>query len=360
MENQAESRQILFFSRGLGRGHAIPDAAIAEEILKIQPDLEILFASYGIGAVTLRTLQKTVVDLRLPEVNPLWDTVVSILGALRGRRPALIVSHEEFAAVPIARAYGVPSAFLTDWFGHPDWLNMQCLKYADEVLFLDQPGYYDEPPYLRGKIHYVGSVFRRLEWDEGDRARSRRRLGIPFEAKTILVLPGGAAIHSEESAPLFDLVAGAFEALDSTEKRLLWVVDEPDYGVLATKASERTHISILKPHYDLSATMMASDLVITKGNRTPLLECEVLGIPSISISFGLNQVDDYRASRIRTNTALRGRGLSTSVLVGHMTRALGTSGSLSRKSVEESSRGRTAVAQRLLSILGKGRPEVAP
>jgi|GEM_PF-4375645 len=33
-------KQILFISRGKGRGHAIPDAAIANELVMLEPTLD--------------------------------------------------------------------------------------------------------------------------------------------------------------------------------------------------------------------------------------------------------------------------------------------------------------------------------
>jgi hypothetical protein len=68
--------------------------------------------------------------------------------------------------------------------------------------------------------------------------------------------------------------------------------------------------------------LIASDLIITKGNRNTLFESHALGRPSISISFGLNPIDDYRVLRIPSNTALRARGLTAHSLRDHMEAAL--------------------------------------
>ena len=43
--------KILFFSRGRGRGHAIPDMQIAKELERQDSEIEIRFVSYGTGAI---------------------------------------------------------------------------------------------------------------------------------------------------------------------------------------------------------------------------------------------------------------------------------------------------------------------
>ncbi len=64
--------------------------------------------------------------------------------------------------------------------------------------------------------------------------------------------------------------------------------------------------------------MVASDLAITKANRVTVKELDALGIPSISISHGLNPIDDVFVERINGNTALRADVLEKEVLAQHI------------------------------------------
>lgn len=45
--------KVLSFSRGRGRGYAIPDVAIREELLDVEPSITLRFVSYGTGAETI-------------------------------------------------------------------------------------------------------------------------------------------------------------------------------------------------------------------------------------------------------------------------------------------------------------------
>jgi hypothetical protein len=60
-----------------------------------------------------------------------------VIALLREHSADLILSHEEFAAVPVAKAFGISAIFLTDWFLDSDHLLMKSLTVADEVLFMD-------------------------------------------------------------------------------------------------------------------------------------------------------------------------------------------------------------------------------
>src|ERR1700733_12151618 len=62
--------KVLFFSRGRGRGHAIPDVAIMREVRRLRPDTTCEIASYSTGARTIESLDERVHDLQLPEENP--------------------------------------------------------------------------------------------------------------------------------------------------------------------------------------------------------------------------------------------------------------------------------------------------
>jgi len=346
-EHTQDRPHIVFFSRGKGRGHAVPDAAIAEELLAREPDAKLTFVSYSVGAATLREFGWDVVDLDLPEDNLLWDAALRIFKVLAGTRPTLVVSHEEFSVVPLAKAFGIPVVFLTDWFPSQQDPRMQGLKFADQVVFMDDPGYYDEPEYVKGKTVYVGVVLRKLMLDQADAPQFRSRYGVSPDATLISVAPGGAQFHSEARAPLFDLVLKAFGRLDLPAKRLLWIASGQDYDGLSKRSQAHPEVKVIRPHSDFTSMLLASDLVITKGNRTPLFECQTLGIPTISLSFGLNSVDDYRVTRIPTNTALRARGIDESVLASYISKALARRRSGVPTSHLDASSGRLAAVDRL-------------
>jgi|HubBroStandDraft_4_1064222.scaffolds.fasta_scaffold151003_1 hypothetical protein len=302
---------ILFFSRGRGKGHAIPDAAIMESVRNLDDRIGWQFVSYGTGASTLAELGHSVRDLQLPDDNPFHETLIRACKVISECSPGLVVSHEEFAAVLAARIFGIPAIFLTDWFGTENHIIMQTLTYAESVIFLGERGSFDEPSYLTGKVTYVGPVVRNFKYHKNDRDRARQELGIPNDCTVVAVLPGGWA--NEQRAPIVDLLLPAFQALPRASKLLCWVAGD-DLEFLSNRTRDMQNVLVLKKLWPIEQLMVASDLVITKGNRITIMETSSLGLPSISLSHGLNPVEEFIVPRIKSNLPLRVKGIDSEFL----------------------------------------------
>jgi UDP-N-acetylglucosamine:LPS N-acetylglucosamine transferase len=302
-EFEAGKRKLLYFSRGRGRGHAIPDLEIWRELEKLSGagGIQVRFVSYGTGARTFEEFGHPVIDLNLPDEGSITDVTV-LAGRLVGwLKPDLVVSHEEFPALPAAKIFQVPTIAILDFFGPSDWLSMRSLRFADRVIFTDRRGMYPEPEYLSGRVDYVGPVLRRFAYSRKDRGKARRELGIAADAFVVTVLPGS---WTEEAAPVADLVFSAFAALPSrSPTHLIWVAGV-DRAAIAAHAAGAANITVLEKDWRIEWLMVAADVAVTKVNRITLIELERLGVPSISLSHGLNPMDEQRAAQILSNRTL--------------------------------------------------------
>ena len=232
-EFEPGKKKILFFVRGRGRGHAIPDMAIVDYLLQMRDDLDVRLVSYATGALAIREQGRSLIDLPLPENGSIPEMSV-IAGKLIGwLKPDLVVSHEEFAAAPAAAIFSTPAVALTDWFGSTDKYSMGALRFAQEVIFLGAKGTFEEPSWLANKTKYVGTILRDFQYSAGDRARAREELGIPTDAVVLAVFPGS---WREEHTPLADLILGAFRGMPARAKRLIWITG-PDHC-----AHRRAHV----------------------------------------------------------------------------------------------------------------------
>lgn len=292
---------VLFFSRGRGRGHAVPDCALAAELCRLRNDVDVRFVSYATGAETFEQLGHTVIDLDLPENNPLFETLIRATRVIGWLKPRLVIAHEELAALAAAKILELPTVYLADWFGKPEDIRTGLLAYADEILFLDEAGIFSEPPPAQGRVRYVGAVLRPTSYTRQDRLRARQELGIPPDQLVISVLPGS---WTEEKTPIFELVAAAFELLPGQAKTLIWLAGD-DYALLEHQAQNRPGILIQKQDWNIDRLMVATDVAITKATRQTAMELAALGVPSISLSHGLNRIDDMRVKHIASNTAFQ-------------------------------------------------------
>lgn len=290
-------RKILFFSRGAGRGHAVPDVEIAREIEALRSDIEIRFASYATGARTLEALGCPLIDLALPELNAIAETTVATGQVIGMLNPDLVVAHEEFAALPVAAIFSKPVALITDWFTDPRRYSMETLRYAHLVVFIGDPGVFEEPDVVRGRVAYTGPVLRRFEYTRKDRARARRELDLPSGALVAAVLPGS---WTEEMFPVADLILAAFELLPADRRRLVWIAGE-DAVALSSREGGRSDIRVGAHDWKMDRLMSAIDVAITKSTRKTLAELDHLGVRSVSLLNPHNPIDNRRAAHYPLN-----------------------------------------------------------
>lgn len=295
---------ILFFCRGRGRGHAIPDSVIVRELAELRPDIQVHFVSYGTGARTLESLGFSLIDLDLPDDNSYAVTTV-VAGQLIGElQPDLVVAHEEFTALLAAKILRKPAVLITDFFGKADSFAMECQWFADRILFLDRRGIHAEPPSAKGRTTYLGPALRRFQYRRRDRARARRELGLPASAKIITVMPGS---WTEARAPLAERLFEAYDRLRG-EKHLVWLAGAD------AKILSHPGVTVKESDWQIDRLMVASDLVITKCNRMTVRELAALGIRTLSVSYGLNPPDEVAIAGIRSNTTIRRQDLTSRVL----------------------------------------------
>ena len=214
------AQTVLFFSRGRGRGHAVPDHFIAGKLRQNNPNLEIKFVSYAIGAATLRQLGEEVIDFDLPEDNPFFVTMAKAYRLIIEKSPCVVLCHEEFCVPIAARLAGVPTVFLIDWFMDSNARQMKSLEFAEHIVFLDQPGIFDEPACVYGRTHYCGPFVRPLQYGARDKSRAREELGLPADAFILLGLPGN---YLDSGTPIFQTVVAALELLNRRDKKLYFV-----------------------------------------------------------------------------------------------------------------------------------------
>jgi hypothetical protein len=288
----------------------MPDMAIAHELLQSVPQLDIRFVSYSGGAETFRSCGYEVVDLHMPDEPPMLTMIVQEGRVIRSLQPQLVISHEELAALPASQVFDIPCLFITDFFQDPNPFLTSAMQCAREVLFIAERGIFTEPPFMRDTVRYLGPAIRRFNYGRSDRGRARQELGLPPDATVVLCQPGN---YTEAHVPTAELLVSAWDALPCPGKRLIWLAWR-DYDSLLTRFAGRPDILVLKEDWAIDRLMAASDLVITKGNRTTVCEAASLGVPSISISAGANWPDDVAIARVRSNTALRAGSLNAAAL----------------------------------------------
>ncbi len=301
--------RIMFISRGCGWGHAVPDIVIISTLLGLRPNFRVEPVSYSDGAMAYREYGLAVTDLLVQRHCSILDMIIACTRIIDKHRPHLIVAHEEYPAVVAAKAFGVPCLFLTDFFMDPSSIAMQSLQYASEVIYLGDKGLFTEPPSLRGRVHYVGRVVRPSRPIRPSRSLVRKKLGIPRSATVVLSQPGS---WSEAQHPIADILASAWLSIPSP--RHLVLIAGADYNKISRLFSKQPDVSVKSHTNNLFDYMLASDVLITKGSRQTVYEAASMGLPSISVSAGLNWPDDVVMCNTPSNLPLSTDGLTPEAL----------------------------------------------
>jgi hypothetical protein len=291
---------ILFCSRGRGRGHATRDLAIVDELRSLKPGIRIAFASYSDGASMLQSAGEIVYDLGLPERNLFPETVLRSYRVIQLTRPRLVVAQEELAALTAAAVAGTKAVFTTHWFPGSNHELTQALAHAHRVIFMEESGIFKEPMEVQGRVVYVGPVLRRFKTELLGGLLRDDKLSLTSTDTLITVLPG-SPLESRE--PILDLVVSAFRGLALKPKRLIWLAGN-DYAHIRSRLRDVEDTYVLESLDNLDQIILASSVILTKGTYNTSREVMALGKASISLSHRYNWVDDIFARRWPNNRAL--------------------------------------------------------
>ncbi len=349
LNSESLRTELMIVSRGHGRGHAVPDIALASALTSLIPDLRLAFVSYGAGAVAYKERGYEVIDLQRPDFPPFLDMVVDYIRLLAKTTPYLILAHEEIPVLPAAKAFTIPCVFITDFFMDPSGVSMQALRFADEIIFTAQSGLFTEPPHLQGKVHYVGRAIRQFEYTREDRKRARCELKIPENALVVLCQPGS---WPESQVPLFPLLSRAWDLLPHSPKLLNWIGGS-DYEHLCVRFRARPDVVILKEDPKIDRLMAAADVLITKANRMTVYEAAAIGLPSVSISSLVNWPDDVAVASVHSNTAL----LADSTTPEELSRLITEKAAAILPADSENSKGIAGAAARVASRINRLRAQ---
>ena len=95
----------------------------------------------------------------------------------------------------------------------------------------------------------------------------------------------------------------AFDQLRQPGKHLVWLAGADEH-LLKELVSGRNDITLLGTDWQIDRLMVASDLAITKSNRMTVIELASLGVRTLSLSYGLNPVDEQCVASLEGNETI--------------------------------------------------------
>jgi len=283
--------RILFTAGGTG-GHIYPALAVAEEILDLQPDTQVLFisgsremerkiitdAGYEVESIPVRGMPRKLSGSIVPFIWRLGCAVLRSRRIIRGFRPSVVLGTGGYVSGPpvfAAWSMGIP-VFLQEQNSFPGVTTKHMSRFA-EVVFL---GFQDAVAYFGSKVctKVTGNPVRK-NIRPGDRETAAKRFGLAPDMKTVLVFGGSQGAHAINEA-----VAGIVEDLAKLPLQVIWQTGTMEFDQWRRfDGAARGKVRVLSYIDAMGDAYTASDLAVSRAGAMTIAEVTACGLPSVLI-----------------------------------------------------------------------------
>lgn len=289
--------KVILSGGGTG-GHIYPALTIADQLKKINPDIEIIF----IG--TKQGLEKDIVPrygypIKFIEVAGFrrslsLDTFRSGIKLIKGLfeacrlidsiKPDLVIGTGGYVCGPVvflAALKGIP-ACIQEQNAMPGVTN-KILSHFVKKVFL---GYKEAAKYFckKAEMVYTGNPIR-SEILAGDKVAAVQELGLDPEKKTILVSGGSRGARSINNA----MLEAELLLSERHDVQVLHVTGDANYDQYMKNVAGKGGVGnniIIKPYlHNMPVALAAADLAVFRAGAIGLAELMAKGIPSILVPY---------------------------------------------------------------------------
>ena len=356
--------KVVFAGGGTG-GHIYPALAIAKELEKKRPDMELLFigGEKGIESKIVKEAGyafKTIPVIGLPRklspviVSFVWKLAVSVFLSrriLRSFMPAVVIATGGYVSGPpiiAARSLGLPIV-IQEQNSYPGLTNRKLGRYAD-ILFL---GFKGASRYFGTKTETMvtGNPIRR-SIVSGERSESSRAFGLDPALKTMLVFGG-----SQGAAAINRAMSATVQSIAERNIQVLWQTGEKEYEEWKSLNGSLTGMVRTVPYIDnMEQAYAAADLVIARAGAMSIAEITACGLPAVFIPLpsAAGNHQEYNArSLVEAGAAdmILERDLSSAILEKRILGILLSEERLSAMSKASESVGKRDAAKTIAQIL---------
>lgn len=278
-------------------GHIYPAIAIADKIMEMDPESEILYIGNDIGIEKDLVPKQT--NYRFEMVEARWfskgisEIIKTGIATLKGKRQALklmkefkpdvVIGTGGFVCVPVilaGKSYGA-KCYLHEQNAFPGVANRFLEKYVDNIfLGFDLASKFFKQP---EKHIFVGNPVRECFYDL-DRSVSRKNIDVPDDIFTIFVFAG-----SQGSDKITEIMLDMISKINGIrDVMLLWATGPLHYretlDALSKEGIEiKDNIRIESYIENMQDYIGASDLIISRSGALSVAEISVSGRASILI-----------------------------------------------------------------------------
>ena len=293
-------KKLLFLSRGKGWGHSIRDIEIVK-YLSHTNEYEVLFASYGAGYEAYRTKGIPCYDLQCREGDYGGPLIESFISLIKKLSPTWIVSDEELFMLPISHGFGIPCAYITNYFEPKDFIEKTCINYSDLILFAEYDNLCSDDHVNPSMLHYVGPIYQKVE-----------RIKKSKESNIVLVMLGG----SKNRWSVIANVALIKKLISANVSDVRYrVVGDEISNILNEMNIPTENIEWSRRDKDLNKVLEGCGAAIIRGGINSLWEMASIGMPTLCVPYP-KEVNPMEA---RYAEMMQERGLSSFIFQSDIT-----------------------------------------
>ena len=287
MTNEKTYR-FIFAGGGTG-GHLYPAIAVAQQLMELKPDAEILF----VGTKTkieanvvpalgfkFRTIWISGFSRQLTLRNLLFPVklITALLQSLKimiSFKPNVVIGTGSYIAGPVVWAASVLGAkiILLEQNSYPGITNRLLEKKAEEIHL----SFEESKKYFRqeAKLKLTGNPIR-INLVKKDKDVSKKQFGFDNEKKTLFITGGSLGAKS-----INESIAKNIERVKDYNLQVIWQTGKLYFDKY--KHFESDSIKVLSFVDDMSAAYSAADLVVARAGATTIAEVSFLGVPVLFI-----------------------------------------------------------------------------
>lgn len=289
------SGQIYIFAGGGTGGHLFPALAVAEELIKLQPDGRIVFACSD-RDIDRRILSLTPYAMAPQPVRPLPGRLRGWAGFLRAYvdarrmarnlvrdlRPAAVLGLGAFAAAPVTAAAsgaGIRTALMSI-DAIPGRANRHLAPKVDAIFtqFEQTAGAFGSNA---AKVEMIGCPVRSSLLD-GDADEARKAFGLRANRRTLLVMAGSLGAESINRA--FDAIRSDLDEL-ADDWQVLHITGPGRIGKAARAGGGGIHCSVMEFCERMDLAYSAADMALCRAGASTVGELAATAAPAVLMPY---------------------------------------------------------------------------
>ncbi len=289
--------KVAFAGGGTG-GHVFPAVAVAEELKRRDPHLQLMYLGKK-GSIEERVAAEMTIPFRpiiveglpggniLRKLRAVLSAAVGTLQALTilfRFRPQVVIGTGGYVSLPpvlAARILRIPTV-IHEQNCVPGKANRIAARFADVLAInFEKSASYFAQKESRTVGNPIRSDFLPRRLETIGRADSRRKLGLHPDKFTVFLLGGSRGAHSLNVA-----MVDALPHLDPRRFQLVFMTGKDDYR-WARDACERAGLSAAVFQFidDMVTAYTAADLAVSRAGASTLAEIAAVGLPALLVPY---------------------------------------------------------------------------